>query len=62
MDYIVFERNSPFRFKKAAHMNIQVIAVPSQIDLEDRLRKLLSQYSRQLGGSNSGFTQIEDRD
>jgi len=28
MDYVLFERNSPFKFEKAAHMNIQIVALP----------------------------------
>ena len=28
MDYVLFERNSPFKFEKAAHMNLQIIALP----------------------------------
>ena len=41
MDYILFERNMPFKFAKAAHMNTQVIGIPSNSTLEERVRKLL---------------------
>lgn len=27
-DYILFERNVPFKFEKAMHMNIQIIGMP----------------------------------
>jgi diadenosine tetraphosphate (Ap4A) HIT family hydrolase len=27
MDYLVFERNTPFKFSKAAHMNVQIIGL-----------------------------------
>ena len=44
MDYLLFERNSPFKFEKAAHMNIQIIALQSDVNLEDRVRKLLNTF------------------
>ena len=44
MDYVMFERNSPFKFEKAAHMNIQIVALPSDVNLEERVRKLLNTF------------------
>ena len=44
MDYLLFERNSPFKFEKAAHMNIQIMALPKDVNLEDRVRKLLNTF------------------
>jgi hypothetical protein len=45
MDYLVFERNVPFSFSKAAHMNLQIIGLGSSGSvsggLEERVRKLL---------------------
>lgn len=46
MDYIVFERNMPFNFAKAAHMNIQIIALPSETDLDERVRGLLNGFAK----------------
>jgi galactose-1-phosphate uridylyltransferase len=63
LDYILFERNIPFSFHKAAHMNVQIIALPQQaslqISLEDRVRKLLRTMEGQLGAK---FVEIEDRE
>ena len=28
LDYLLFERNIPFNFQKAAHMNVQIIGLP----------------------------------
>ncbi len=47
MDYFLFERNSPFKFEKAAHMNTQIIALPQDLNLEDRVRKLLNTFQGQ---------------
>jgi diadenosine tetraphosphate (Ap4A) HIT family hydrolase len=46
MDYIFFERNMPFNFAKAAHMNLQIIALPSETDLDERVRGLLNGFGR----------------
>lgn len=27
LDYLIFERNIPFNFQKAAHMNVQIIGL-----------------------------------
>lgn len=44
MDYIAFERNVPFKFQKAAHMNLQIIATPYDSQLETRVRKLVKVF------------------
>ena len=44
MDYFMFERNSPFKFEKAAHMNIQIMGLPKDVNLEERVRKLLTTF------------------
>jgi hypothetical protein len=45
MDFIIFERNTPFKFSNAAHMNTQIIGIPqssqNQFQLEDRAWKLV---------------------
>ncbi|TNV85145.1 hypothetical protein FGO68_gene10308 [Halteria grandinella] len=63
MDYLLFERNIPFNFQKAAHMNVQLIGLPTQgslsLTLEDRVRKLLATSEHQF---NSKFLEITDRE
>ena len=44
MDYFVFERNMPFKFSKAAHMNIQVVGFPSTDFIDEKVKKLLDAY------------------
>jgi len=56
MDYIVFERNVPFSFSKAAHMNLQIIGLQAGA-LEERVRKLLKTMEGQ-----ARFFEIEDRE
>ena len=46
MDYLIFERNSPFKFEKAAHMNLQVLGLPQDVKLEDRVRKLIDTFEK----------------
>lgn len=41
MDFVLFERNMPFKFQKAAHMNTQIVGLPSDTNLVDRVKKLL---------------------
>ena len=41
LDFVLFERNVPLKFKKAAHMNTQVVGLPSDTNLVDRVKKLL---------------------
>lgn len=68
MDYFLFERNMPFRFEKAAHMNIQVIGFPQQNFIDEKVKKLLDAYEAKVKkGARSGsgeiqFCQIVDRD
>jgi hypothetical protein len=60
LDYLLFERNIPFNFQKAAHMNVQVIGLPAAggtLSLEDRVRKLLATFEGQFG---SKFEEITD--
>ena len=45
-DYMLFERNTPFKFQKAAHMNLQIIGLASDFNLEERVRKLLKTFQR----------------
>ena len=52
LDYILFERNTPFKFSKAAHMNLQIIGLKSDINLEERVRKLLNTFQRQSNNPN----------
>ena len=62
MDYILFERNVPFKFQKAAHMNVQLIGLPGgdlKITIEDRVRKLLKTFEGQFG---TKFEEITDRE
>jgi hypothetical protein len=60
MDYIVFERNVPFSFSKAAHMNLQIIGLQGgSVALEERVRKLLKTMEGQAGAR---FLEIEDRE
>ena len=63
LDYVLFERNSPFKFEKAAHMNIQIIGLPKSINLEDRVRKLLNTFQNSNTNSRqNAFTEIVERD
>ena len=63
MDYLLFERNSPFKFEKAAHMNIQIMALPPDVNLEDRVRKLLNTFqNRNTNQRQNPFIEIEDRE
>ena len=58
----MFERNIPFSFHKAAHMNVQIIGLPTgslNITLEDRIRKLLTTFEAQFG---TKFEEITDRE
>ena len=59
LDYLLFERNVPFKFEKAAHMNVQIVGMPSSSSLEDRVRKLLKTFEAQFG---SKFEEIVDRE
>lgn len=63
MDYLLFERNIPFKFEKAAHMNVQIIGLPTSgnlsVTLEDRVRKLLKTFEGQFG---TKFEEITDRE
>lgn len=59
MDYVMFERNVPFKFEKALHMNAQIIGLPSDSTLEQRVRKLLKTFEQQ---QHVTFTEIEDRE
>eukprot|EP00347_Sterkiella_histriomuscorum_P005571 403356100 len=59
LDYILFERNVPFKFQKALHMNLQIIALPSDSSLEMRVRKLLKVFEQQ---QNVKFIEIEDKE
>ena len=43
---MIFERNTPFKFQKAAHMNVQIIGLASDFNLEERVRKLLKTFQR----------------
>ena len=46
-DYIVFERNMPFSFQKAAHMNLQIVGLDSDSNLEERVAKLIKTFGKQ---------------
>lgn len=63
MDYVLFERNSPFKFEKAAHMNLQIIALPQDVNLEERVRKLLNTFqSQNTNQRQNPFVEIADRE
>ena len=63
MDYLMFERNSPFKFEKAAHMNIQILALPSDVNLEERVRKLLNTFqSQNTNERQNAFAEITERE
>ena len=63
MDYFLFERNSPFKFEKAAHMNTQIIALPQDLNLEDRVRKLLNTFQGQNTNQRQNpFVEITERE
>ena len=55
-DWLMFERNMPFKFSKAAHMNTQIIELPSMNDLEHRVSKLVNAFTRQ---GSAKFVQLE---
>ena len=61
-DYMLFERNTPFKFQKAAHLNLQIIGLASDFNLEERVKKLLKTFQRQQSGSQHEFREIKDRE